>query len=304
MSINTDELYTELKNKITAAKLKDISIEVIGRYKKKDHGYLVHLAERIGISSADSGINRVFAQIIQLYHPDRLKKIMGEIESFKAADNLEELARFKSIYLIDAKRVQAVRDYTFAEDEKYLYEEEESGYDEYEDFLDEEEDTSRERDFEDEESDESIEDDEYGFIEAVNDLYLGNLEYELSLSDLQNLEGELDLSGFDLEDLTGAEYCSNITIMNLSANRIYRIHQLATLTQLEVLYLSGNRIDDITFIEGLSELRELDLSFNDIEDISVLLELPNLQYVNLVDNPVRDETIIEELQENGVIVIY
>ena len=304
MSINTDELYAELKKKITAAKLKDISIEVIGRYKKKDHMYLVHLAERIGISSADCGINRVFAQIIQLYHPDRLKKIMSDIESFKSADKSEELARLKSIYLIDVKRMQPVKDYTIAGDEEYIYDGDKSGYDEYADFIDEDEDVAEDAEFDDEEDDEFQDDIDYGFIEAVNDLYLGNLEYELSLSDLQNLEGELDLSGFDLEDLTGAEYCTSITSLNLSANRIYRIHQLSALTQLEVLYLSGNRIDDITFIEGLIELRELDLSFNDIEDISVLLELPKLRYVNLVDNPVRDETVIEELQENGVIVIY
>lgn len=303
MSIDTNELYDELKKNITSSRLKDMSIEVISRYKKKDHGYLASLAERVGISSAETGISRVFSQLIQLYHPDRLKKITGEIELHKKNGNAEELARIKGIYLIDMKRVQ-VKDFTFKADEEYLYDDDESNYDEYEEGFSDGEDIARDHEYEDEIIEETVAGDEYGFIEAVNDLYLGNLEYELTLADLQNLEGELDLSGFDLEDLTGAEYCLNITNLNLSGNRIYRIHQLAGLVKLEVLYLSDNRIDDITFLEGLTELRELDISFNDIEDISVLLELTNLQYVNLIENPVSDETIIEELQDKGVIVIY
>lgn len=303
MSIDTNELYDELKKNITSSRLKDMSIEVISRYKKKDHGYLTSLAERLGISSAETGISRVFSQLIQLYHPDRLKKIISEIELHKKNDNAEELARIKGIYLVDMKRVQA-KDFTFEADEEYLYDDDESNYNEYEEYYDEEEKITGEHEYEDEITEETVADENYGFIEAVNDLYLGNLEYELSLADLQNLEGELDLSGFDLEDLTGAEYCVNITNLNLSGNRIYRIHQLAGLVKLEVLYLSDNRIDDITFLEGLTELRELDIAFNDIEDISVLLELPGLQYVNLIENPVSDETIIEELQDKGVIVIY
>jgi Leucine-rich repeat (LRR) protein len=303
MSINANELYDELKKNITSSRLKDMSIEVISRYKKKDHGYLTSLAERVGISSAEAGISRVFAQLIQLYHPDRLKKITGEIELHKKSGNAEELARIKGIYLVDMKRVQA-KDFTFKADEEYLYDDDESNYNEYEEYYDEEEEITTDHGYDDEITEEIVTSEDYGFIEAVNDLYLGNLEYELTLADLQNLEGELDLSGFDLEDLTGAEYCLNISSLNLSGNRIYRIHQLAGLTKLEVLYLSDNRIDDITFIEGLTELRELDISFNDIEDISVLLELPSLQYINLVENPVSDETIIEELQDKGIIVIY
>lgn len=303
MSINANELYDELKKKVTASRLKEMSIEVISRYKKKDHRYLSSLAERVGISSAETGISKVFSQLIQLYHPDRLKKIIGEIELHKKNSNAEELARLKGIYLIDMKRVH-IKDFTLESDEEYLYEDNEAGYDDYEEYYDEEEDISSDHDYEDELSEETVSGEEYGFVEAVNDLYLGNLEYELTLADLQNLEGELDLSGFELEDLTGAEFCVNITNLNLSGNRIYRIHQLAGLVKLEVLYLSENRIDDITFLEGLTDLRELDISFNDIEDISVLLELPNLQYVNVVDNPVSDETIIEELQDKGVIVIY
>ncbi len=303
MSINSNELYDELKEKVTASRLKEMSIEVISRYKKKDHGYLTRLAERVGISSADTGISRVFSQLIQLYHPDRLKKITGEIELHKKNENVDELARIKGIYLVDIKNIKS-RDFILEADEEYLYEADEPGYDDSEEYYDPEEDIVDDHEYEDDLPEATVTGEEYGFIEAVNDLYLGNLEYELTLSDLQNLEGELDLSGFELEDLTGIENCFNISNLNLSGNRIFRIHQLAGLVKLEVLYLSDNRIDDITFLEELTELRELDISFNDIDDISVLLELPKLQYVNIIDNPVSDETIIEELQDKGVIVIF
>ncbi len=303
MSINTEELYDELKKKVTASRLKDMSVEVISRYKNKDHGFLVSLAERVGISSAERGISRVFSQLIQLYHPDRLKKISGDIDLCRKNGNAEELVRIKGIYLIDLKRVEPV-DFLLEDDEEYLYEADESPYNEYDEYIDGDDDLLQDHEYEEILSEETVSGQEYGFIEAVNDLYLGNLEYELTLADLQNLEGELDLSGFELEDLTGAEYCVSITSLNLSGNSIYRIHHLANLAKLEILHLSENRIDDIIFLEGLTELRELDLSFNDIDDVSVLLELPNLQYINLIGNPLSDETVIDELQEKGVIVIY
>lgn len=294
-------LYGELSTGISAGRLKEITIEIIGRYKKKDYRYLAGLAEKIGVSSAESDMSSLFSRIVQLYHPDKLNKITGDIEEFYNTGNTDALVKMKNIYLVDIKKVPLANDYSFEEENEFFYDDATPGYyeeeDEY-DFVNDEEPAA----FDDE--DELNDDEMYGFIEAVNDLYLGNLEYELSVTDLQNLEGELDLSGFDIDDLTGAEYCINITTLNLSGNRLYKINQLSSLDKLESLYLSENSIEDISCLSSLTHLRELDVSFNAIEDISVLLHMPALKYVNLIGNPVKGNSVIRSLSSGGVIVIY
>lgn len=295
-------LYTELSGKITAARLKDISIEIINRYRKKDHRYLSDLAESIGISSSGADMSSLFAGMIQLYHPDKLKKITADIEEYYSTGNTDALIKMKGIYLADFMKKKSVPDYDLDFESEYFYDEDDSSFSEFD-----EEEASMEDDegFDDlEDIDDLGDDEEYGFIEAVNDLYIGNMEYELTASDLHNLDGELDLSGFDIDDLTGAEHCVNITAINLSGNRLIKIYQLSGLSRLETLYLSENSIEDISCLSTLTGLRELDLSFNQIEDISVLAELTSLRYVNLVDNPVKNTQVIDALVKKGVIVIY
>lgn len=293
-------LYNELAGNVNNARLKELSIEIISRYKRKDHRFLSGLAETIGISSSESDMSSLFAKIIQLYHPDKLGKITSDLEEYYATGNTDALIRMKNIYLVDIKKTARIPDYTFEDDSEYFYEEDGADLDEFEDYSYDED----EGDAGYEEDEEFPDEDEYGFIEAVNDLYLGNLEYELSIPDLQNLEGELDLSGFDIDDLTGAEHCVNITLLNLSGNRLVKIGLLAGLERLESLYLSGNNIEDISCLGSLTELREIDISFNQVEDVSVLLLLPGLKYANLIANPIRDRSVIDRLSEKGVIVIF
>lgn len=295
-------LYSELSSKIDAARLKDISIEIINRYRKKDHRYLSDMAESIGISSSGADMSSLFAGMIQLYHPDKLKKITADIEEYYKTGNTEALVKMKGIYLADFRKKKSIPDYDLDFDSEYFYDGDDSSFSEFDDETAEMDD---DEEFDDIEDIEDLEDDEeYGFIEAVNDLYIGNMEYELSATDLQNLDGELDLSGFDIDDLAGAEHCVNIVTMNLSGNRLVKLHHLAGLVKLESLYLSENNIDDISILATLTGLRELDLSFNQIEDISALAQLPSLQYVNLVDNPVKNTGVIDVLAKRGVIVIY
>ena len=294
-------LYTELTDKITGGRLKDISIEIISRYKKKDYRYLSDFAESIGISSAGADMSSLFAGMIQLFHPDKLKKITDEIEDYYSNGNTDALIKLKGIYLVDFRKRLNVPDYDLEFESEFFYDADDSSFSEFTDEAAAMDDAGYD-DFDDLED--LSENEEYGFIEAVNDLYIGNMEYELSVSDLQNLDGELDLSGFDIDDLAGAEHCVNITAMNLSGNKLIKIHHLAGLVKLESLYLSENGIEDISSLGSLSGLRELDLSFNFVEDISVLAGLTSLQYVNLIDNPVKNVQVIDELSKKGVIVIF
>lgn len=294
------KLYSELREKITVDKLKEISIDIINKFKNRESQFLMQFSRMLGIDTSKSNINRLFAQIIQIYHPDKLNKIHNDVESHYANKNYEELLRLKNIYLINLNDIHAAVNYSTPIYEEHVFADDDFGYREYnvsdfEDLYEFEEETT-------------VRDDmayqEYGFFEAVNNLYFGNLNLTLSVSDLENLDGELDLSDFEITDLNGIENCVNITSLNLSGNSLVKIHPISVLTKLNNLYLSENRIEDINSLATLSDLTELDISFNEIDDISVLLELKNLKYVNVLNNPISDKSVIDKLIKNGVIVIY
>ena len=303
MKKEIDTLYSEIKRRFSVQNLMDITVELISRYKKKDHDYLADFAVSIGIEPDSYGTGSLFAKIIQMYHPDKFKSIKADIENRYRTGNYEELVRLKSMYLVDRPSSRD-RSAVFEYEESYVFdgddlgfceEDMRSGIDDDPEFVDE---------YGEERLRESDMTGETGFIDAVNRIYVGNLDYALSVADLRNLEGEIDVSDFDIDVIDGVEHCTGITGLNFSGNNISAIGRLAFLTLLETLYLSNNNISDIGCLASLKELRELDVSFNQIEDISVLLKMPNLHYVNLVGNPVDDKKSIERLIARGIIVVY
>ncbi len=293
-------VYEELKKNLTVSRLKDISINIINGYKQKDLGYLSRLAQSIGIKVSDISLNRLFSQLIQLFHPDKHLAIMREIETHYQNNHMEELTRLRSIYLVDFASIVIETNPYPSRDESYSFSPEDFGYGEFNVRDDEFKDIAGREEFHGGEA--GVQ--EYNFTQAVNDLFFGNLDKALSLSDLSNLDGELDLSDFEIDDLSGIEHCENLTGLNLSNNGIARIGRLSGLAKLEVLYISGNEIEDIGALQDLERLVELDISFNSVSDVSVLLELDNLRYVNLINNPISDMRPIEKLLKKGVIVIF
>ena len=299
MNFDIEDLYRDLKNGLNHERLKEISSDIIAKYKRRDNYGLSWYASLLNIQSSELSTNKLFSKIIQVYHPDKLSRILREIDSHYTNHDVEELFRLKNIYLFSEGERVKIPDFMYDSNELYGYNEKEFGYSE-KDIYEEEvlsEDFS-------EIIDDEITDKEYGFIEAVNKAFFGNLTYTINSHELRNLEGELDLSDYDIIDLKGIENCININSLNLSVNKIYRINQLSGLTRLEYLYIAENDIEDIDGLRDLKNLRELDISFNEVEDISVLRELINLEYVNLIGNPVKDVNIIDELVKRAVIVIY
>jgi hypothetical protein len=298
MAETIDNIYRELKKQVNPSRLKEISVDIIAKYRTKDRGGLSFYADLLGIDPSAIDTSRLFASIIQQYHPDKLTKIVNEIELHFKDRKLEELARLRTIFIFDMPEGTIQYGHDDTADERYDYSDEDFGYEEktvYEDEAFEEERY---------EPDDEFDDHEYGFIEALTRLIFGNLDFTMTIEDVQDLEGELDLSDYDIVDLKGIEHCMNISGLNLSGNDIRNISPLSRLIQLESLFLSGNRIRNINALAGLTNLKELDLSFNEIEDISVLKKLDSLLYVNLLGNQVRDADMIQELTDRGVLVIY
>lgn len=299
MADTGDSIYRELKKQINSRRLKEISVDIIARYRAHDREGLAFYGEILGLDTSAITMGRLFASVIQQYHPDKLAKIINEIEDHFRKNRLEELVRLRDIFIFnETPRPLSYRPEPRTE-ETYAYSDDDFGYDERPDY---ENDLTGDGDID--EFDEAGEDHERGFIEALTRLVFGNLDLAITIEDVQSLEGELDLSDYDIVDLKGVEHCMNISSLNLSGNDIRSIGPLSGLTQLESLFLSGNQIRTISALAGLANLKELDLSFNEIEDISVLKNCDSLLYVNLMGNPISDTAVIRELTDRGVLVVY
>ena len=92
-----------------------------------------------------------------------------------------------------------------------------------------------------------------------------------------------------IADLSGLEFFTNLTSLNLIGNSISDISPLAGLTQLMDLNLVGAPISDISPLAGLTRLIDLDLSETHvISDIAPLAGLTQLIFLNLNDNRIND----------------
>jgi len=112
---------------------------------------------------------------------------------------------------------------------------------------------------------------------------------------------ELNASGRGIANLTGLQYATNLTSLNLGefyyywvwppelrTNRIENISPLSGLTKLKTLDLSNNQITDISALSELVDLETLILYNNQISDISALSGLSNLTSLDLERNQVTD----------------
>ena len=122
--------------------------------------------------------------------------------------------------------------------------------------------------------------------------------------DMANLT-RLDASNADITDLTGLEWATNLTYLDLgfvdaeghriNSNSVSNLSPLVGLTQLIYLDLWGNSISDISPLAGLTKLTELELSNNSISDISSVAGLTNLRYLDLDGNSISDISGVSEL---------
>lgn len=113
-------------------------------------------------------------------------------------------------------------------------------------------------------------------------------------SDLASLTS-LDAGYRKIADITGIEYCTNLTELWLSSNRITDITPLKELTNLKMLSLSRNDISDISPISQLTDLEELRLIGNHVSDITLLSDLINLEQLALRNNSISDISPLSDL---------
>jgi len=298
------ELYCKLKDAYTEENLNLISSRLIRLYKEGQYETIISIANRIKMLTgmAENRINRIFSRLIMLYHPDKLNYYLQDIERLNNAGNSSALFRYSHILTVLDKEDDVFNaplldfDDLFPDGQKWGYDEEDLIY-----FTD----------LESSELFDGEEEDDWGdyqtiskdFFSALKRKEYGSLQIDLQYFHLEEMDGVLNLADYEIEDLSGVEFCRNISSLDLSDNSIMDLTKLHSLKQLNELYLSNNNIDEIGILYKLEGLRILDLSGNHIEDIRSLYHLDNLEFLNITGNPIP-EGQIHELTEQGVVVVY
>ena len=142
-------------------------------------------------------------------------------------------------------------------------------------------------------------------LEAVISEVLGKPYAPIYVKDLEELT-EFDARGWEIVDLTGLEYCTNLTYLNLYNNKITDISPLSKLVNLTHLDLHNNKITDISPLSQLVNLKDLNLGINEITDISPLVRNSGLSQgdvVGLTGNQLSSKSLrdyIPQLKERGV----
>jgi len=109
-----------------------------------------------------------------------------------------------------------------------------------------------------------------------------------------DLNGLTSLKTKGITDLTGLEYCSNLTELVLDYSQISDLSPLASLTNLTALDLEwsgrGYSIFDLSPLQNLTELTRLHItgSRNQISDLSPLASLTNITDLYLHSNQISD----------------
>ena len=122
--------------------------------------------------------------------------------------------------------------------------------------------------------------------DAVRDA-IGKPTGDICKSDLADLSS-LDATERGITVLAGLEYCTALTVLELSFNEISDLSALSALTNLTYLTLTENAISDVSALSGLTNLTVLVLALNKISDVSPLSGLTNLQDLVLTGNQISD----------------
>ena len=99
---------------------------------------------------------------------------------------------------------------------------------------------------------------------------------------------ELEARDQGIRDLTGLEFATNLTRLQLGLNNLSDVSPLSGLTNLTQLTLHGSNLSDVSPLSGLTNLTRLQLGLNNLSDVSPLSGLTNLTWLHLEFNNLSD----------------
>lgn len=161
--------------------------------------------------------------------------------------------------------------------------------------------------------------------EKINKPLAQFMASEIAMIDVLNAESR------GIADLSGIEYCENLTILHVSENQISDLSPLAKLKNLRIfgaranlisdlsplahsglfqISVPDNEIIDVTPIATMPDIRVMALHNNQIVDIAPLVASPYIgpdDQLNLTNNPLSEQSLeeyIPALQARLVLVIH
>ena len=109
---------------------------------------------------------------------------------------------------------------------------------------------------------------------------------------------ELYVGDSKVTNITGLEYATQLSLLNLGRNQINSYAPLAQLPKLRTLYLWGNGINDLSVLPPMPQLEFLDLNWNQVSDLSPLAGFTSLKELWLQGNELTDTSTLFQLH-NG-----
>ena len=123
---------------------------------------------------------------------------------------------------------------------------------------------------------------------------LGQPGGDLTSVDMLSL-ASLFAPGANIDTLSGLEWATNLTTLNLDNNAISDLTPLRSLWSLTSLSLYGNRITDLSPLAGLTNLSYLNLGHNPITNYAALAGLTNLNALYLADDSFTNLALLATL---------
>jgi hypothetical protein len=297
LNMEVSALHNRLKDAWSNQNLNKITVTLINLYKSRQFDTLSQIAAMINetVEIIIDPEARYFSRLMMLYHPDRGDYHRKEIERLAAENDYDGLLSYSHILLLGrieeiAATLSSYEDIDYSP--VYEWDIQADGFTIFNEQTAGAQDniTTRKKTRP-----------HFTFYDAIKIRMYGKTRIEFPSYYLEDQE-EFELSGSEISDLDGVQYCIHATVLDLSANSITDISPLWGLSLLEELNLADNRLEDIDTLSHLSNLRVIDLSNNAIKDISPLMNLCKLEYVDLSGTRVPKKQLAE-LEELGVTII-
>ncbi len=287
-------LYERLARAYTLENLNKITYKIIDAHRSKNFTYIKNLAQHIGKVEKTANINRLFSRLIILYHPDRLAYYEKKIKALHSCSDRKNLKQLSHIW----QALEYVDDNEAILNEESLETEDQYKYDSkhYGNPFE------RNKVFDWSDFGLWAEVESHDFISAFNHKEYGNIVGDYQGHDFSSMD-EIELSGYNISDLTGIHQCYNLSLLDLSNNNISDINSISHLHFLEWIDLSHNEIIHVNALSELHSLQDIDLSFNRIKDIMPLLHLNSLRYLDITGNHIAADQI-DKFSKEKIIVIF
>jgi hypothetical protein len=299
IELDNQDSYNHLVEAYSEQNLTRITTQLIMLYQEKQFGALREVMAAVGkfTGKREDNIQRCFAYLLKLYHPDKKGFYKNYINDNFKMGKLDRLESLKHIFIVGEMDFGAMRFADIDDDIDYhpqeIWDESESGFTYIDEAYIDQPDNLHENSTE-----ETVYDD---FLSAVKRKIYGNMDIDFPVYLLEDLE-EIEMAEYEIRSLEGIRFCKFALMMDLSGNQINDLSEIGECKKLKELYLSNNQISIIDALGQLHELAQLDLSHNLVDDLGPLYRLEHLEYINLLGNPAPKKQI-EELKKKGIIVV-